>query len=237
MSEFRQRIGLVHELAQLAPAKEIPYNCTESLWVNQLLWCHPLDIHIEKSHPLLNQTLRSGQSNPALISQQLANRAHTPAPEVIDVVNCPVSLLEVEEILHGVEEILRYHDAFRRIHIDLELLVDLVATYTSEVVLLRVEEQAFQESSGIRRRRRITGPQLLVNILECTFLIFSRIFPERFEQDFIIPGVNHFDRLDLKGKQLSYHPDRQRVVGASHDEVSVLNVLEENHWTEFLLIH
>ena len=49
VSEFRQRVGLVHELTQLATTEEIPNDRTEGLWINQLLGRHPLDIHIKET--------------------------------------------------------------------------------------------------------------------------------------------------------------------------------------------
>ncbi len=141
VSELRQWVGLVHELTQLATTEEVTNDRTEGLRVDELLWRHPFNIHIEKSHPLLNEALRPGQSDTALVGEQLTNRTHPPAAEVIDIVNRPVSLFEVKQILNRIEKILRYHDAFRRIHIYLELLVNLVAAYARQVIFLGIEEQ------------------------------------------------------------------------------------------------
>ena len=45
--QFCERIRLIHELRKLRTAKEIPDNGAERFWIDELLWCHPIDIDVE----------------------------------------------------------------------------------------------------------------------------------------------------------------------------------------------
>src|SRR5260370_20805769 len=64
VSQLGQRIRLIHELAQLRPAKEISNHRAESFRGDQLLRGHTVDVHIEKHHTLFHETLGSRQPNP-----------------------------------------------------------------------------------------------------------------------------------------------------------------------------
>src|SRR5205085_1830101 len=73
-------------------------------------------------------------------------------------------LVRVVELLHGLPARLQ----LRREHAlrGPELLRDLVAADLREVVALGVEEQVLEERAGGLRRRRLTGPELAVDVLE-----------------------------------------------------------------------
>src|SRR5260370_33156955 len=50
MSQFGQRVNLVHELRELAPAKEVTDHSRQRFRVNQFLRRHGLDTLVEKRH-------------------------------------------------------------------------------------------------------------------------------------------------------------------------------------------
>jgi hypothetical protein len=86
--QLGERIGLVHELRELAAAEEIADDGGERLRIDQLLRRHALDVHVEQRHALLDQALRAGQADAALVGEQFAHGADAAAAEVIDVVQC-----------------------------------------------------------------------------------------------------------------------------------------------------
>ena len=237
VGEFRQRVGLVHKLAELTPSEEVAHHRTESLRVDELLRGHPLDVHIEEGHALLDQALGAGQAHPALVGQEFAHRTHTTAAQVIDVVNRAIPLLQIKEILDRREEVLRHHDALCGIDADLELLIDLVAAHPGEVVLLGVKEETLEKGPCVGGSGRIPRPQFLVDVLECALLVFCGILAQRFEKNLVLTGIDHLDGLDLEGQKLANHSDGQWIVGPGHHQVLILDVLEEDHGAELFLVH
>src|ERR1017187_7632981 len=99
-----------------------------------------------------------------LIGQQFANRSHTPAAEMIDVIERAFAAAKIDQILDGTDEIFVRENAFAKIDIYTKLLIDLVAPNTTEVVFLRIEEKPLEQRASIRHRRRIARAKLPVNI-------------------------------------------------------------------------
>src|SRR5262245_27806698 len=67
--QFCQGIRLIHELRKLRSAEEIPDDCAKRFRIDELLRCHPIDVDVEQGHPLLDQTLGAGKTDPALVCQ------------------------------------------------------------------------------------------------------------------------------------------------------------------------
>ena len=86
VGQLGQRVGLIHELAELAAAEEVAHDGGERLRVDQLLRRHPIDVDVEQGHALFDQTLGAGQADAALVGEQFAHRPDAAAAEVIDIV-------------------------------------------------------------------------------------------------------------------------------------------------------
>ena len=169
MRQLRQWIRLVHELTQLRPPKEIAHHGAQSFRIDQLLRRHALQIDIKQRHPLFHQTLRPSEAQTTLIGQQFTHGTHTTAAQVINIIKHPIALLQLQEILHGGQEIDLRHDALIAIDIQSKLLVQLVTANPCQIVLLRIEEQSFQQGTRIGHRRWITRAQTLVDVLQRFF--------------------------------------------------------------------
>ena len=90
--QLGQRIGLVHELGQLAAAEELLDRGGNRTRVDEPRgrgFGRVLDAHAFLDHPLHPE-----QADPELLGQQLANRAHAPVAKVVDMVG--LSLLDIE---------------------------------------------------------------------------------------------------------------------------------------------
>src|SRR5207247_4620060 len=61
--------------------------------------------HIKQSHPLFHQALSPRQADPALIGQQLADRANAPAAKMIDIIQDPFTLAQGNEIFHRADKV------------------------------------------------------------------------------------------------------------------------------------
>ena len=138
--QLGQRIGLVHELAQLRAAEEVADDRAQRLRVNELLRGHAVHVHVEQGHTLLDQALRAGEAHAALIGQEFAHGADAAATQVINVVQGAFTPTETDEVFHRSDEVFRLQRALAQVGLHGELLVELVTTNAAQVVLLRIEE-------------------------------------------------------------------------------------------------
>ena len=237
VGELGERVGLVHELRQLAAAEEIADDGGERLRVDQFLRRHAFDVHIEKGHALFHQTLGAGEADAALVGEKLTDRTHAARAKVIDVINDAVAFLELEDVTHGGEEILGDHDALIGVDGDAELLVDLVTADAGEVVFLRIEEKALEQRAGIGGGRRIAGAQLAIDVFERGLLVLGGIFAERLEKDFVLTTVDHLDAVVAERDQLAHDADRERLVGFRDRLLAVEDVLEGHFVAELAFVH
>ena len=221
VGQFGQRIGLVHELAQLGASEEVPDHSAERFRVDELLRSHALDVHVEHRHAFLHQTLGAGQADTALVGQKLAHGADAAGTEVIDVVQQVIGMLGVtacgslaitpperDEVLHCSDEIFLGEDPLVRRKVDahpLEFLVDLMATHAAEVVLFRVEKQTFEQAARVRDGWRIARTEAAVDFLESLVFGLGRIFAERLDDGVVVLGVNHLDLFDANAAQRVHH--------------------------------
>src|ERR1700730_844218 len=95
VGQLRQRIRLIHELRELRAPEEIANDRAESFRIHQLLRRHAVDIDVEQSHALFDESFRAGETDAALIGQEFADRSNATATEVIDVVERTLAATEV----------------------------------------------------------------------------------------------------------------------------------------------
>jgi hypothetical protein len=84
MREPGQRVGLVHELAELAGPEELLDGGGDGTDVDQALRRDRL--RVLGGHPLAHHPLQTGESDPDLVLDELADGADPTVAEVIDVV-------------------------------------------------------------------------------------------------------------------------------------------------------
>ena len=92
-----QRVGLVHELGELAGAEELLDGRDHRPDVDQGLRRDRLDVL--GRHPLADDALHPGQAQPDLVLDQLADRTQPPVAEVVDVVGLEHDRLVADRLL------------------------------------------------------------------------------------------------------------------------------------------
>ena len=102
--DLRQRIRLIHELRELRGPEELLDDRRHRLVVDQLLRHQRLDVL--QAHALLDGALHADQTDAVLILDQLADRAHAPVAEMVDVVDLAVAVLELDQVAHHLEDVL-----------------------------------------------------------------------------------------------------------------------------------
>src|SRR3954468_8986990 len=164
VGQARERVGLVHELGQLAGAEELLDGGDDRPDVDQGLRRDRLDVL--SGHPLADDALHAGQADPDLVLDQLANGAQATVAEVVDVVDTVLGLAGVQthDVLDGGDDVVLGQRAGALRHRDAQLLVDLVPADLGEVVALRVEEQVLQQRLRRLTRGRLARPQLAVDV-------------------------------------------------------------------------
>ncbi len=80
-----KRVGLVHELGQLAAAEELLDRRHHRLGVDQVVR-HRRGHFLVDGHLLLDRPFHAHQADAELVLQQLADAAHAPVAQVVDVV-------------------------------------------------------------------------------------------------------------------------------------------------------
>ncbi len=169
VSEARKGVGLIHELRQLRRAKELFDSCHNGANVDERLRRDV--IGILGCHALAHHALHTAHTDAELVLQQLAHGTHATIAKVVDVVHFlgGIAVTQSQQVTKGSHDILwgEHVDAFS--HVKIELLVDLVAAYASQVVALRIEVQAVQKRTGSIHCGRLAGALTLVELDERLF--------------------------------------------------------------------
>ncbi len=141
VSDFTQRVGLVHELAELRRAEELADCRHNRLGVHQVVR-HGRGHFLVHAHLFLDGALHADQADAELIFEQLAHRANAAVAEMVDVVDDADVFPQLEQILDRGNEIRRIQRAVIQRRVQAHLDVELQAANTAEIVLARVEEHA-----------------------------------------------------------------------------------------------
>ena len=165
VGDLGQRIRLVHELRELGRTEELLDRRDDRLGVDQVVRHRRVDVLVH-GHLLLDRPLHPHQADPELVLEQLADRAHPAIAQVVDVVDLPHVLLQLQQVLDHPVEVLRFEDPLvlrllrvRRVAVvrHVELDVELEPAHPREVVPLGVEEHAVEERTGALVGRRVAG--------------------------------------------------------------------------------
>ena len=153
MGDFRQRVGLVHELRQLRRAEEFTHRGRRRFGVDQVLRHHRVDL--DRRHPLLDRTFHPQQANAILVLHQFANRAHPAVAEVIDIVDVAFAVPQFHQRLDAGDDIIAIQRALSIRFIEIQPHVHLDPANGREVIAFGIKEQCIKE-----RRRGLFGGRL-----------------------------------------------------------------------------
>ena len=164
MGDFRQRVGLIQELRQLAGSKEGVDHRRQRARIDQVNRREHLVVaHV---HPFPYGAGHPGQTDAELGVELLAYRAHAAVAEVVDVVYLSALVHEADQVLHNGDDVVlgEHQDFLRRVHA--QLAVDLVAAYFPKVVALVRKEQLVDDAPGRFVIRRLCTAQLAIDIVD-----------------------------------------------------------------------
>ena len=165
MRHFRKRVGLVHELRQLRGPEEFPHRRCRRLRVDQVM--RHDGVNIDRPHAFLDRAFHAQQTNAILIFHQFANRPHAAIAEVINIVNLPATILQVEQYAQCSHNILLAQDTHIIRHFfqrKAKAHIHLHAPDRGKVIAFHVEEQATEKRFRRLGRRRLTRTHHAINI-------------------------------------------------------------------------
>ena len=199
--DLRQRVGLIHELRELAGAEELADRRHHGLGVHQVVR-HGRRHFLVHRHLFFDGALHAHQADAELVFEQLAHRANAAIAQVIDIVDGADAAAQLQQVLDGVDEVLLIERPLverRGVDFVVQLDVELHAAHARKVVLARVEEHALEQLCGRVERRRIARTQLAVDFEQRVVLALHRIFAQRDRNHvahFVALGEKHLKRRD-----------------------------------------
>ncbi len=149
--DLGQRVGLVHELRELARAEELLERRGDRLGVDQVVRHQRLGLGLAQA--LLHGLLDAREAAAVLVLGQLADAAHAAVAEVVDVVDLAAAVAQLDEDLDDVEDVLvaQRHGAVGGVAADAG--VELHAAHARQVVGVTAVEQAVEQRlDGVFRR-------------------------------------------------------------------------------------
>src|SRR5690606_14944609 len=168
-----QRVGLVHELGELAGAEKLPDGGDDRTDVDQRLRRYRLDVL--GGHALPDDPFHAGQPQADLVLDELTDGTQPAVTEVVDVVDLDregavrthqllLPGVQPDEVVDGGDDVLFGERPLGDVDLQPQLLVDLVAADLGEVVALGVEVQVFQQSLRGLLRGRLARAELAVDV-------------------------------------------------------------------------
>ena len=193
--DLRERVGLVHELAQLRAAKVLLDHRRDRLGVDQVVGHERLDF-LRHAHALFDGPLHAHQTDAVLVLHEFADRAHAPVAQVVDVVDHAAAVAQLDEVAHGLQDVaLGEHRVVQGL-VQVELVVQLEPADLRQVVALGVEEQVVEQVLGGVDGRRIARTQPAIDLHDGLFRALQLVAEQGVAE--IRPDVEVVDEQDLE---------------------------------------
>ena len=162
VGDFRQRVGLVHELRELRGTEELAHRGCRRLRIDQVLRHDGVDI--DRRHALLDRAFHAQQADAILIFHQFADRAHAPIAEMIDVVDLALAVAQIDQRANDRDDVVLAQHAHGVGRIEVETHVHFHAADSRKVVTLGIEEERAEHRLGGFHRRRLARTHDPVNV-------------------------------------------------------------------------
>ena len=154
MGDFRERVGLIHELRLSC---EEPKNSRTAAAAGLAL-IRSCGMTVSMSTELIRSRIaRSIRNRPSaiLILHQFADRTDASIAEMIDIVDLAAAVLEIDQDLDDADDVLRAQHADRVGYIgEAKARIHLDAAHSGKVIAFGIEEQPLEQGfCGIQGRR------------------------------------------------------------------------------------
>src|SRR5262249_9674559 len=125
MRDLGQWVRLVHELRELARAEKFFQRRRHRLVVDELLRHQRLDVL--EAHLFLDRTLHAHEADAEMVLDELADRAHAPVAEMVDVIDRADAVPELHQVADDFEDVLLAQRPVLERYVDLQAMIELQA--------------------------------------------------------------------------------------------------------------
>ena len=184
MRDLRQRIGLVHKLRQRVGPKEGIDHAADRLRINQIN--RGEDLIVPHIHTLADRTGYASETDAKLLIELLADGADATIAQVVDIVDIGTTILQLHQIVDDGDDILIGQDLRLLRDIDIQLVIDTVATDIAEVVPLVGEEEVIDHLLSRLLVHRVLAAELTIDMVDRLLLRVGGILLQRIGDDTIV---------------------------------------------------
>ncbi len=173
MGQLTQRVGLVHDLGQLAAAEEVVDRCADGLAVYQAAGGEPLRVF--QVDAVLHCALHLQEALAQLLAGQLPDGAHPAVAQVVNVVHLSLAFAHGGYVADGAYQVLRPQALLFDGHVRAELAVHAEPAHRPELIAVRVEELLEDGLLGLLQGEGRSRPQLAVELLDSALVVVAAV--------------------------------------------------------------
>ena len=200
VGDLGERIGLVHELRQLARAEELADRGRHGLGVDEVVRHEVLGLGLRE--PLLHRALDAHQAGAELVLRQLADRAHAAVAEVVDVVDLAAAVSQVHEDPDHRDDVVGRKRGLAEQLGAPDAAVELHAADLGEIVGVLAEEEAVEQRLHRVFRGRLARAHHAVDRDLRLHLIGGLVDAQRLGDVRALVEIVGVDGLDLAPRRL-----------------------------------
>ena len=163
VGHLAERVGLVHELAELRGGEVLLDHRRDRLGVDQVRRHERVHL-LGHAHALLDGALHPDQTDAVLVLHQLTDRADAAVAEVVDVVRLTAPVAELDQVADRLHDVAVGQRLLAQLLVDAELVVQLETADRRQVVALGLEEERLEERTRGLQGRRIAGAEAAVDL-------------------------------------------------------------------------
>ncbi len=177
MRHLGQRVGLIHELRELARSKKLLDDRRHRFGVYEFLRHQVLGFG--QTQAFLDRAFDAHKPDPELVLGELAHGAHAAVAEVIDIVDLALAVFQADQHLHDVDDVVATQDARTLVARAPEAAIEFHAPDCRKIVAVETEKQARKEVLRGLLRGRLTGAHHAIDLDLRLHGIARRIDPQR----------------------------------------------------------
>ena len=201
MRNLRQRVLLIHKLAQCVRAKIGIDNRRNSLVVNQV--GRREHLVITDVHTLTDGTSHTSQTYTELIVELFTDGADTTVRQVVYIVHIGVRVNQLNKVLDNLYYIIVGKRALTHWRFHIKFAIDTITSYLSEVISFFGEEEVLYHFARCRFVSRFCITQLTIDVQHSLFFRVRRVFLQGIEDNRIL-GFTRFLFVQQNGLRVGF---------------------------------
>jgi hypothetical protein len=151
VSNLGKRVGLIHELRQLAAAEELSNRGHHRLGVDKVVR-HGCRHFLMDRHLLFDRPLHADQADAELVLEQFSDGPNPAISQVINIIHAADIFRQLERVLYDRIEIICRQRALLERCIESQFDIEFEPADFREVILARIVEHSFKQSCGCIQR-------------------------------------------------------------------------------------